>query len=93
VIEWRGHTIDFIPVLSHRTLWLATMNELWLDGKLAATSGGFGFRSRAKASLEHEGETVTVLVESSTGISGLECEVIVDGQTIMRGVVKARRCW
>jgi len=69
------------------------MNELWLDGELAATSGGFGFRSRAEASLEHEGETVPVLVESSTGISGLECEVIVGGQTIMKGVVKARRRW
>lgn len=95
-VHWEGHTIEFIPVLSHKTLWLATINELWIDGKLMAKSGGFSFNSEAKCVIKHHDHDITIEVKSSTSgktLSGLNYEVIIDGETVDKGIAKARYRW
>lgn len=96
VIEWNGHKIEFSPILSRRTLWMATINELRVDGKLVATSGGFCFGSCAKASIEHKGKTTSLTVESSTCFRrawDLNCRMIIDGNVVFEGLAKTFFRW
>src|SRR5579859_1176451 len=95
-IVWEGHTIEFFPVLSHRRLWVATLNELWFDGKKVATSGGFCLWSRARATVEHEGRPISIEVRSSSRVGSLvnlNYELLVDGKTISRSIAKTRIQW
>ncbi len=95
-IDWKGHVIEFIPVLSRRTFWLATLNELWFDGDRVATSGGFCFSSQARATVEHGGRPVSIDVRSSSrfrSLVDLNYELLVDGQIVSRGIAKTQIQW
>ena len=95
-IDWKGHTIEFIPVLSHKRCWLATLNELRFDGKQVATSGGFCFSCEARATVEHDGQPVVLQMRSSSRIQSLvnlNYTLLVDGQVVSSGVTKTRVCW
>lgn len=95
-INWNGHTIEFIPVLSHRTFWFATLNELRYDGRLVATSGGFCFSSEARATVEHDGRSVVLEMRSSSrfqSLVNLNYTLLVDGQVFSRGIAKTRIQW
>jgi hypothetical protein len=95
-IDWKGHTIEFISVLSHKRFWMATLNELWFDGKLVATSGGFCFSCEACATVEHDGQPVLLQMRSSSRIQSLvnlNYILLADGQVIGSGITKTRVCW
>jgi hypothetical protein len=95
-IDWKGHTVEFIPVLSHKTFWVATLNELRFDGKLVATSGGFCFGSQARTTVEHEGRPVLLEMRSSSrrqSLVNLNYTLLVDGQVVSSGVAKTRIQW
>jgi hypothetical protein len=90
-IDWKGHTIEFIPVLSHKRLWVATLNELRFDGKQVAASGGFCFSDEAGATVEHDGRPVLLQMRSSTRFQSfldLNYTLLVDGQVVSSGVAK-----
>jgi hypothetical protein len=92
-INWEGHTIEFIPVLSHKYLWIATANELRIDGSKVATSGGLCFSCKAQATIQHSGRPVTIEMRSSSrwqSFVNLNCELLIDGQSIGRGVSRIR---
>ena len=94
--DWKGHTIEFIPVLSHKRFWIATLNELWFDGKLVATSGGFCFSCEARATVAHDGQPVVLQMRSTSRIQSLvnlNYTLLVDGQVVSSGVTKIRFCW
>ena len=94
--EWKGHTIEFIPVLSHKRLWLATLNQLWFDGEMVATSGGFCFVCEARATVRHEGRPVSLVVRSSSryqSLVNLNYKLLVDGELVSSGVAKTRLRW
>jgi len=95
-VVWKGHRIEFLPVLSHRALWIATHNELWFDGALAATSGGFHFSSRAEATVQHDGKPVSIAVESSTcwrSLIDLNYTLTIDGEMISKGIARTKVRW
>ena len=95
-IDWKGHTIEFIPVLSRKTFWVATLNELWFDGKPVAKSGGFCFSSEARATVEHEGRSVLLQMRTSSrfqSLVNLNYTLLVDGQVVSSGVAKTRVQW
>ena len=95
-IEWEGHTIEFIPVLSHRYLWVATVNELKFDGIKVATSGGLCFSAQAKATIQHNGSPVTIEVLSNTSFrspNNLNFKLLIDGKLISSGFAKTRFQW
>jgi len=95
-IDWKGHTIEFIPVLSHRRFWLATLNELWFDGKQVATSGGCCFSSEARATVEHDGRPVSLQMCSGStfrSLVNLKYVLLIDGQTVSSGFAKTRVRW
>ena len=95
-IDWKGHTIEFIPVLSHKRFWAATLNGLRFDGKPVATSGGFCFSDEARATVEHDGRPVLLQMRSSTRLQSLvnlNYTLLVDGQLVSSGVVKTRVQW
>jgi hypothetical protein len=80
-------------VLSHRRFWVATLNELWFDGKKVATSGGFCFSCEARATVEDEGRPVSVVVRSSSryqSLVNLNYVLLVDDQVVSSGVAKTR---
>jgi len=88
---WEGHTIEFIPVVSHRTFWLGTLNELWFDGLKVATSGGFCLSSTARATVEHNGETVGIEVRSTKGRNlHLNYQLLVNNQLVSSGLARMR---
>jgi len=87
--EWQGHVIEFIPVASHRTLWLATINELWFDGRKLATSGGFCFSSTARATVQHNGQPVLIEVRSDKGRNlHLNYQLLINDQLLNRGLAR-----
>ena len=89
--EWEGHVIEFIPVASHRTLWLATINELWFDGRKVATSGGICFSSTARATVEHDGQSVLLEVQSNKGRSlNLNYQLLINNQLLNSGLARIR---
>ena len=90
-IKWEEHEIEFIPVASHRTFWAATINELWFDGIMVATSGGFCLSSTARATIDHRGQQVSTEVRSSTW-SGrdLKYQLLINGVVISKGYAKIR---
>ncbi len=90
-IKWEDHEIEFIPVASHRTLWVATFNELWFDGIMVATSGGFCLSSTARATVGHRGQPISIEVRSSTW-SGhdLNYQLLINGVVISKGYAKIR---
>ena len=95
-IEWKGHTIEFIPVLSHRYFWIATANELWFDGNKVATSGGLCFSSKAKATIQHDGIPVAVEMRSSSSFSfsiNLNYELLIDQKIVSKGLAKTHLRW
>lgn len=95
-IDWNGHTIEFIPILSHKTLWVATLDEVRFDGELVATSGGFKFSDRAEANVQHEGKSVSLIIKSSIcwrTFIDLNYELIIDGETISQGTAKTQIRW
>lgn len=95
-IDWNGHIVEFVPVVSHKTFWLATLNELRFDGKLVGTSGGFCFSSEASATVEHDGRPVLLQVRSSSRIQSLlnlNYTLLIDGQVVSIGVAKTRVQW
>ena len=95
-IDWNGHAIEFVPVLSHKRLWLATLNELLFDGKLVAKSGGLCFSSEARATVEHEGRPVLLQVRSNStfrSFINLRYQLQIDGQVISSGFAKTRVQW
>jgi hypothetical protein len=94
--NWKGHTIEFVPVLSRRTFWLATLNELWFDGKKVATSGGYCFSSEARATVEHDGRPVSLRVRSSSryrSLVNLNYTLVVDGDVVSSGIAKTKVQW
>jgi len=95
-IDWKGHTIEFIPVLSHKRFWLATLNELRFDGKQVATSGGFCFSCEARATVEHDGRPVSLQMRSSStfrSVVNLRYVLLIDGQVFSSGFAKTRVRW
>jgi hypothetical protein len=95
-IDWKGHTIEFIPVLSHKTFWVATLNELRFDGRQVATSGGFCFSSEARATVEHDGRPALLQMRTSSrfqSLVNLNYTLLVDGQVVSSGVAKTRVQW
>src|SRR5262245_3261104 len=88
-IDWQGHTIEFVPVVSHKTFWLATLNELRFDGMKVAESGGFCFSDEARAAVGHQGRPISLVVQSSTclqSMTGLNYVLLVDGEVVSKGV-------
>ena len=95
-IEWEGHVIEFFPVLSHRYLWVATVNELWFDGIKVATSGGLCFSSQASALVQHNGQSVTIEALSSTSFrspNNLNYKLFIAGKLVSSGFAKTRLQW
>ncbi|GEM_PF-2948124 len=95
-VEWQNHSIEFIPVLSHKTLWMATKNELRVDGRLLATSGGFVFRSKAEGEFEHRSENVKIEVKSRTywgAFFDINYEIVINGKTINKAIAKSKIRW
>lgn len=95
-IDWKGHAIEFIPVLSHKTFWIATLNELWIDGTMVATSGGFCFSDQVRATVQHDGQPVLIEVRSSTrwnSLVNLNYDLLIDGQIVSRGIAKTKVRW
>ena len=96
-IDWKGHTIEFVPVLSRKTFWIATLNELRFDGKLVATSGGYCFSDEARATVEFDGRPVLLQMRSSSRfqslVGNLNYTLLVDGQVVSSGVAKTRIRW
>jgi hypothetical protein len=94
--EHEGHTLAFWPVCSLRTLWLASINYLLVDGRVAATSGGFVFRSAAKSSLSKGNECIPVEVRSTTskrGLFHLDFKVLIGGDTAAAGTLRMSFRW
>lgn len=94
--EYEGHGIVFWPIVSARTLWLASVNYLLIDGRLAARSGGLRFKSVARADIQHGGRTVPIEVRSRTSIRGLVhlyYTLLIDGNKVDSGTLRMSLMW
>lgn len=95
-IAWEGHFIELIPIVSHKHLWMATMNELRFDGATVPTSGGFCVSDVARATVIHRGRSVLLEARTSTrpqSLVGLNYELLVDGCLLSKGVVRIQLQW
>ena len=94
--DWEGHSFVIRALLLPKYLWLATVNELWVDGALVSTSGGLTFSSVAKHRLKHRGKEVEVVLETSTRkaiTGGLDYKCRVDGIIVSAGVLRCGFAW
>jgi len=90
VIEWEGLLIEFYAYLSPKYLWLATENQLWIDDKFVAKSGGLNFGSEAKCKLLHDRKILDICFKTKTRFksgSGLDYFLIVDNTVVKNGII------
>jgi hypothetical protein len=94
--EYEGHAIAFWPIVSVRTLWVASMNYLLIDGRLVAKSGGLCFGSVAKADIPHGGGVIPVEVKTKTSIRGpihLDYMLLIEGKEVDSGTLRMSFMW
>lgn len=94
--NYDGHEILFWPICSVRTLWTASDNFLFIDGKLAARSGGACFHSHAKATLRHDDIEVTVEMRTKTSLQGLihiDYELLIGEESVDSGTLRMSFMW
>jgi len=93
--DWEGHKIQFDAILSHRRVWIASLNDLWVDGILMAHSGGFCVESKASCEIDHKGVPVPIEMVTKTyrGSPGqLEYRLLIHGSEIDKGILKMSLC-
>ena len=94
--DWEGHSFVIRSLLLPKYLWLATLNELWVDGDLVTTSGGPTFSSVARHRLKHQGKEVEIVLETRTRkaiTGGLDYECRVDGIVVSAGILRGALVW
>lgn len=94
--DWEGHSFVIRALLLPKYLWLATVNELWVDGDLVSTSGGLTFSDVARHRLKHRGPEVEIVLETRTRIAitgGLDYECRVDGIVVSAGILRSEYVW
>ncbi|MFA5261461.1 MAG: hypothetical protein WC450_09555 [Candidatus Omnitrophota bacterium] len=94
--NYDGHEILFWPICSVRTLWTASDNFLFIDGKLVARSGGASFHGHAKATLQHDDTQVTVEMRTKTSLRGLihiDYQLFIGEELVDSGTLKMSFMW
>ena len=94
--DWEGHQIVIRAVLPAKYLWMATQNQLWIDGKLAASSGGMNFSSQAECTIEHNGGKVRVTLQTRTRLSlsgGGEYDFRINNVSYRKGQLRSEISW
>ncbi len=92
-VNWEGHEIKYIPVLSKKHLWLATEDYLFIDDKLIAQTGGFKFQTGIDTKVELDQKHIRIKVEASTAwktLCDLNCKLIIDDEVVYDGIVKTQ---
>jgi hypothetical protein len=96
IFQWEGHQIVIRVIAPAKYLWMATINQLWIDGHLLAISGGFNFSSQAKCTIHHQGKTVNIVLQTRTRASlagGLNYDFRVDDISRRTGMLKFEMRW
>jgi hypothetical protein len=91
-----GHEILFWPICSARTLWSASDNFLFVDGKLVSRSGGMCFHSHAKATFLHNNTQVSVEMRTKTSVRGpihLDYQLLIGELLIDCGTIRMSYMW
>ena len=94
--DWEGHSFLIRALLLPKYLWLATVNELWVDGELVSRSGGPTFSNVAKHRLKHRGKDVEIVLKTRTRkaiTGGLDYECHVDGTIVSEGILRSQYVW
>ncbi|MCE5249922.1 hypothetical protein LLG96_06850 [bacterium] len=90
--QWEGHTIRYEAVVSHKTLWLYSHDELWVDGKLCARTGGIHLSGgKASCQIEHAGNPVTIAMMTKTywkGDMGMKYRLLIQGIEVDSGIMQ-----
>ena len=86
--EYKGHIIVFWPIISSRSLWMASYNYLFVDGKLISQSGGFCLKDSALGEIQHDNDKIIIEMRSWSSSNGLSYELLVDGIYVDSGNIK-----
>ena len=90
--QWEGHTIRYEAVVSRKTLWLYSLDELWIDGKLCARTGGIHLSGgKASCQIEHAGNPVTIEMMTKTywkGDMGMKYRLLIQGTEVDSGIMQ-----
>lgn len=94
--EWDGRNVELRVFLTGRHLWLATEEELRVDGVPVVRTGGFRMTTRGHAALEHRGIHVKVSLVAQVSFRaplGSLYRVLVDDQLVWEGGVIPGLAW
>lgn len=93
---WDGRTVEIRSRLTGRYLFLATEEELIIDGRAVLRSGGFSVRTRKHAAVEHQGMHVKVTLDAKVSIKaplGAWYRFLVDDAVAWEGPVTPGLAW
>lgn len=87
--EYNGHEIAFWPIVSSRSLWMASYNYLLVDGHIVAKSGGFCLSASAKGEFVHNDRTVSIEMRTGSASGGLAYELLIDAKIFDYGQMRS----